>query len=1016
MFFSGFFVAISSTRPSQQLTLAVPSCGAKPFFLQKTHAPEDEMNFVLLLIALYLLATLTVAFPFLMISVYIALFIYYNYVTPEIHQEVMNFVEKSYEVVRQTCAPARSAEDDTMTRSGIERARRQYMDHCNGTNRTSSDEERDAKLLLTYQVPILTRYYESIIQFFKRERTDGGPGALKRKAERDEKCTGKKQKSARGVERRKEANCCTARRSIISLLRLIDKKCFLNQEVDIDQIKFSLREVGKLCTKYPKSSQHHTVPSQVKRNAEFCEIETVPNPDEENIDNLLNQLNLKKVPSFSPAFPEIKDDSDDENGVTTKQKEEERAEQHGQKVCEEEVVKLPDGREIRMKKTKTVNVKQTTKHVTISTKSANMPEVSRTFINARRGFDEDEEEENTNFGSPRGDPFERFRSMLKDKEKETEAIEESPAAEPDTPGSSSKSKTIERTKHEASKLDKSNLFAKQIDTYQGKTLIDRKGEGSYEESTHIRSALPQESQVATPPRMHVVEYMKMFGDDKKNNENEYLKGTTISSYVRLNSNLTTHEEQFKKKIQFEFSTAGTSSTTIDLDNLFDLLNQTDFNSLRPPTKFLEDTPVISEPPKAIDWQRESAPYGKDLLIEHDASEYVIFREKGGNVLEVRGGPKDALIVYATQSTHSSLLYQEAFLITFRTFISALELVNKLIKRYLYMSLADDSQSESIARHTFSVIVRIIDDVTHYELDFDLVTSVTSFVYRLIHDGNFTYSRILRTRLLDRIKDSFDIQTVLGTNLCKPKKPYDLFNFKSAELACQLTYIDAQLYHRIESAELLWWAQEQNEQKSKNLVNFTEQFNNLSFWVRTLIITQSTQKERERYMMKFVKIMKNLREMCNFNSYLAILSAIMSTPLARLEWSKNIKDALKEHTAVMDTAQSYKNYRALLQTAKPPCVPYIGIILQDLTFVHAGNPDAIPSDRCHGAKNMINFLKRWNQFAILDSIRKLKKWNYDIKKNDIVIQFFNGFKDRVDEERTWQLSHQIKPSNRKSKAQ
>lgn len=50
------------------------------------------------------------------------------------------------------------------------------------------------------------------------------------------------------------------------------------------------------------------------------------------------------------------------------------------------------------------------------------------------------------------------------------------------------------------------------------------------------------------------------------------------------------------------------------------------------------------------------------------------------IIQVRGGPKDALIVYATQSTHSSLLYQEAFLITFRTFISSLELVNKLIKR------------------------------------------------------------------------------------------------------------------------------------------------------------------------------------------------------------------------------------------------------------------------------------------------------------------------------------------------
>ncbi|CAL2050077.1 unnamed protein product [Caenorhabditis brenneri] len=127
------------------------------------------MNFVLLIIALYLLVTLIVAFPLLMISIFIAIFVYRNSVTAECHQDVMNFMEKSINAVRQTCTPSYSSPtDDSMTRSGIERARRQYMDHCNGINRTSSEEEKDAKLLLTYQVPILTRYYESIIQFFKR--------------------------------------------------------------------------------------------------------------------------------------------------------------------------------------------------------------------------------------------------------------------------------------------------------------------------------------------------------------------------------------------------------------------------------------------------------------------------------------------------------------------------------------------------------------------------------------------------------------------------------------------------------------------------------------------------------------------------------------------------------------------------------------------------------------------------------------------------------------------------------
>lgn len=49
-------------------------------------------------------------------------------------------------------------------------------------------------------------------------------------------------------------------------------------------------------------------------------------------------------------------------------------------------------------------------------------------------------------------------------------------------------------------------------------------------------------------------------------------------------------------------------------------------------------------------------------------------------LQVRGGPKDALIAFATQPS-GSLLYQEAFLTTYRSFVESDELIQKLIKRY-----------------------------------------------------------------------------------------------------------------------------------------------------------------------------------------------------------------------------------------------------------------------------------------------------------------------------------------------
>ena len=42
--------------------------------------------------------------------------------------------------------------------------------------------------------------------------------------------------------------------------------------------------------------------------------------------------------------------------------------------------------------------------------------------------------------------------------------------------------------------------------------------------------------------------------------------------------------------------------------------------------------------------------------------------------------------------------------------------------------------------------------------------------------------------------------------------------------------------------------------------------------------------------------------------------------------------------------------------RPPCIPYVGLVLQDLTFVHIGNPDTFD--------NKVNFAKRWQQFNIL----------------------------------------------------
>ena len=57
----------------------------------------------------------------------------------------------------------------------------------------------------------------------------------------------------------------------------------------------------------------------------------------------------------------------------------------------------------------------------------------------------------------------------------------------------------------------------------------------------------------------------------------------------------------------------------------------------------------------------------------------------------------------------------------------------------------------------------------------------------------------------------------------------LLDFKSSQLAEQMTLIDLNLFLKIELSEILLWSTKQSEKFSPNLTRFTEHFNNISYW-------------------------------------------------------------------------------------------------------------------------------------------------------------------------------------------
>ena len=164
------------------------------------------------------------------------------------------------------------------------------------------------------------------------------------------------------------------------------------------------------------------------------------------------------------------------------------------------------------------------------------------------------------------------------------------------------------------------------------------------------------------------------------------------------------------------------------------------------------------------------------------------------------------MVLATQTIKNDFLYQEAFLTTYRTFMSTENLVEKLVYRFRTFN---DKYNEScpnqngsnmgcqrIARNAFSLLVRVVDGLA--DVDFQtksLLEKLTSFITSLIKDGDLVLARALRSQFIHKYEErrarllpDFDL---VSLNVVSRK--YSLPNFKSLELAEQMTLLGKILF-------------------------------------------------------------------------------------------------------------------------------------------------------------------------------------------------------------------------------
>ncbi len=203
--------------------------------------------------------------------------------------------------------------------------------------------------------------------------------------------------------------------------------------------------------------------------------------------------------------------------------------------------------------------------------------------------------------------------------------------------------------------------------------------------------------------------------------------------------------------------------------------------------------------------------------------------------------------------------------------------------------------------------------------------------------------------------------------------FSLNMLESEELARQLTLMFHQVFVCIRPSEMLdaAWTRPNKHVVAPNVCKFISLFNHMSYLVAHSIVNPATTRARAAQYRFWVKTAQHLLRLNNFTGLMAVLAAFNVSAVFRLkntvkEVSPVVRQSLTDMERIMSSTSSFKAYRDLIATCVPPAVPYVGLLLQDLTFIET-NPNKVEGG--------VSWSKRTKIYESIENVMRFQGTSY-----------------------------------------
>mmetsp|Transcript_20287 Transcript_20287/g.77658 ORF Transcript_20287/g.77658 Transcript_20287/m.77658 type:complete len:990 (+) Transcript_20287:129-3098(+) len=362
----------------------------------------------------------------------------------------------------------------------------------------------------------------------------------------------------------------------------------------------------------------------------------------------------------------------------------------------------------------------------------------------------------------------------------------------------------------------------------------------------------------------------------------------------------------------------------------------------------------------------------------------------GGLRRVKAATLSALVCHLTNPESCDLDFRDTFLLTYRAFTTATDLMKRLLDRFDSVGVV--TTVNPIQLRVVGALKAWIED--HWAYDFEGATELQNLLIRFIHklSGTFWGPRAVQlSTVIERLMTANVAPTIDASSLPDPMVPsvdlpragqhvfgwpLDVFqDVNPIEFARQQSLLDFEVYKQISPSELLGlnWSKKDKKDKAPNVYKFIQQFNVLSTWSAYQVVCKPKLQDRILVARWMVDLFDALFSMNNFSSAIAIRSGMNNAAVRRMKktWEGMGHDYRERFSRLEDLTSSdanYKTYRETIASCDPPTIPHLGVYLRDLTFIEDGNSD-------HLSTGLINFAKCYKVGSVIATVQQYQKLGY-----------------------------------------